>query len=519
MSYLILFPVILPILAGLLLLLLPSKTIGTRKNLVALVITFLAIALLTSALVICGISGDRLVLFSIVEDITIYFSVDEISRIFASITTYALFIFGIFSLGYMETEHGKKIEQNEETITREKRYHAFYLMVYGVLMGLDFAGNLVTLYLFYELMTLTSAPLVFHTQTRESIMAGLKYMFYSFAGAYMALFGIYFLNKYVTTLNFIPGGTLSSSTVSLYGEDNLLLVVVLFMIIGFGVKAGMFPFHAWLTTAHPVAPAPASAALSAIIVKCGVLAVIRVVYYVVGADVIVGTWVQTVWLILTMITVLMGSALAFKEKILKKRFAYSTVSNLSYIMMGLAFLNPIAVKGALLHVIFHSIIKGTLFMFAGYIIASTGRTRVNELKGLGKRNPILFKCYVVAAFGLVGIPPTCGLVSKWFLAIGALNSKIPVFSWLGPVVLLVSALLTAGYMFPIITLAYLEDDSEEKSSQRLFDLIKKEKDSEKYKTNYMMMIPIVIVTVFIVFLGIAPTFLLRIIDNVVSGLM
>ncbi len=232
-----------------------------------------------------------------------------------------------------------------------------------MLIGLDFSANLVTMYVFYELMTLTSLPLVLHELTKDAVMAGLKYLFYSVAGAFLALFGILFLASISGTLAFTPGGVLGG--VSLAGKEGILLAAVCCMLLGFGTKAGMFPMHGWLPTAHPVAPAPASAVLSGLITKSGVLAVIRVVYYIVGPELLRGTWVQTMWILLSLLTVFMGSMLAYKEPVLKKRLAYSTVSQVSYILFGLSLLEPTAFVGALSHVVFHSMIKNGLFLAAG----------------------------------------------------------------------------------------------------------------------------------------------------------
>lgn len=230
------------------------------------------------------------------------------------------------------------------------------------------------------------------------------------------------------------------------------------MLIGFGVKAGMFPLHAWLPAAHPVAPAPASAILSAVIVKAGVLAVIRTVYYIFGASFLRGTWVQTVWLTLTLITVFMGSMLAYREPVFKKRLAYSTVSQLSYILFGLAVMDVSSINGSLLHVLAHGLIKATLFLCAGAIIYTTGKTRVNELRGIGKEMPLLMWCYTIVSLGLIGIPPTGGFISKWYLAVGSLSGALPIFRWLGPAVLLISALLTAGYLLPLTIHGFLPGD-------------------------------------------------------------
>ena len=310
------------------------------------------------------------------------------------------------------------------------------------------------------------------------------------------------IRKYPT---FTPGGVLNMEMVQ--GHETLLLVVTFLMLIGFGVKAGMFPLHGWLPTAHPVAPAPASAVLSGIIVKAGVLATIRVVYYLIGAKFLTDTWVQYTWMILTLLTVFMGSMLAYREPVMKKRLAYSTVSQISYILFGLSLLNPVAMTGALLHVIFHALVKTTLFLVAGAIIFTTGKTRVEDYRGIGKEMPVTMWCYTIASLALIGIPPTSGFISKWYLAVGSLDSKIPVFSWLGPVVLLVSALLTAGYLLPIALKGFFPGSD--------YDY----KNFKKKEPKLTMIIPVVILTVLAVVLGVIPNGLVTYISSIVSQVM
>lgn len=495
MNILILLPIVLPVIVGFVLLFLPEGVFRSRQSLLNVTGVSFVVCALLAICVISGLAGDRLVLFKLVGNIPVYFAIDNVGRIFAGIVVLIFLMAGFFSFVYMAHEKN------------EKRYYSFYLITFGVLMGLDFSGNLVTMYLFYEFMTLASMPLVLHTGTREAIMAGLKYLFYSFCGAYMALFGIYFLNQYADTLDFVAGGSLNMEAVVQSGNTQLMLVVAFLAIVGFGVKAGCFPLHAWLPTAHPVAPAPASAFLSGIIVKSGVLAIIRVVYYCIGADFIRGTWVQTVWIMLAVITLLMGSSLAFKEKILKKRFAYSTVSNLSYILLGLSMLNATAFVGSLLHVVFHAVIKSALFLFAGALIFSTGKTKVKDFVGLGKKMPVLFASYTVVSLGLIGIPPTSGVISKWYLAVGSLESGAGALSWIGPVSLLVSALLTAGYLLPISIRGFLETPADAASL-------------EKYKEPPVLMLaPIVILAAITLLLGVYPTPLIDWVGTIAAGLL
>ncbi len=488
-SVMIIIAVFFPILCGIMLLLAPEM-----KNRRTMTVFTGAVLLVTAALSLAIILGGEkeLLLLSLGKNMDILFRVDELGRLFALVVTVVWVLAGFYAFEYMKHEK------------EEKRFFGFYLMVFGVLLALDFAGNMVTYYLFYEMMTLLSVPLVLHAKTRESIMGGLKYLFYSLFGAYMVLFGIYFLNKYALTLDFQAGGVLNMTAVA--GHETLLLIVAFSMIIGFSVKAGMFPLHAWLPTAHPVAPAPASAVMSGIIVKMGVLGMLRVVYYLFGAEFIRGTWVQTVWLILSLITVFMGSMLAYRENVLKKRLAYSTVSQISYILFGMALLQPQALTGSLLHVVFHAIIKSTLFMGAGAIIYKTGKSSVKDLTGIGKQMPLTIWCYTFASLALIGIPPASGFISKWYLAVGSLASGMKVFAWLGPVILLVSALLTAGYLLPITVNGFLPGADYENT------------DGKKEPVK-MMVIPLVILAALAVLLGVFPNGLTNFISNIVNTIL
>ena len=431
-NILILFSIVFPIISGFVLLCYPK--VKDRKK---IQIYMLGVFGITGGFVSNIITGRAMTytLYEFMESIPIYFKIDNMGRLFASLVTIAFILSGLYSFGYMEHERN------------EKRYFGFYLIVYGVFLGLIFSGNIVTLYIFYELLTLTSFFLVIYAQTREAVMAAMKYMFYSLCGAYMALFGIYFLYQYGTTLEFTPGGVLDPSL--LQGKEEFFLFIAFFMLIGFSVKAGMFPMHGWLSSAHPVAPAPASGILSGIIVKAGVFAIIRIVFEIFGADFLKGSWVQQVWMTLSLITIFMGSMLAYKESIVKKRFAYSTVSQISYILFGLSLLEPKGFVGALFHTCVHIFVKTGLFLAIGGMIFKTGNIKVEHLDGIGKKMPFTLWCYTLLSLSLIGIPPAGGFLSKWFLAIGSLESGISVFSWIGPIILVVSALLTAGYVLPI----------------------------------------------------------------------
>ena len=487
----ILTAIFIPAAAGLILLLGPE--LKNRKRLrvftgAALAASFLA----ACAVVSLSMGGNNVftggnsmftggnsmfTLFNLTTGLPVFFKVDGVGCFFAVLTGLLWVPAGIYSFAYMEHEW------------KEKRYYGFYLLSYAMLTGLEFSGNLITLYLFYEGMSLLTLPLVLHNGSREAIMAGLKYLFFSLAGAYMVLFGLFLLNRFGNTLSFTPGGVLDPTLTE--GREGILLVGAFVMLLGFGVKAGMFPLHAWLPTAHPVAPAPASAVLSGMIVKCGVLGVIRTVYYLFGADFLRGTWVQQVWMTLILLTVLLGSMMAYREKGFKKRLAYSTVSQVSYILFGLATLQQEGFTGAFLHTAAHAMMKCGLFLVAGAVIFKTGKTRVEELSGIGRRMPVTMGCYTLLSLSLIGIPPFGGFVSKWYLGRGGVNSGLPVFDILGPAVLLVSALLTAGYLLPISIRGFL--GGEETGGK-----------TEREEAPFLMLAPILLFTALVTLLGLFP---------------
>jgi multicomponent Na+:H+ antiporter subunit D len=282
--------------------------------------------------------------------------------------------------------------------------------------------------------------------------------------------------------------------------------MVVLAVIGFGCKGGMFPLHAWLPTAHPQAPAPASSVLSGLITKAGVIAIIRVVYFTVGADVLRGTSAQYILLTLSIVTIFMGSMLAYKEKVLKKRLAYSTVSQVSYVIFGLMLLNTAGVTGALLQVAFHALAKNVLFLTAGAFIYKTGKTLVSDMYAMGKSMPKTLACFTVAGLSLVGVPMTAGFVSKWYLAQGGLMPEMGIVGVVGVVMLMVSALLTAGYLMSIVMKAFFPGKD--------FDYA----NLKSKEPNYLMTVPLVLLAVAVVGMGIMPTPLLDVIGGI-SGMI
>ena len=485
-------PIFLPLISGFVLFLLATAGHKWQEGITKkLSVAVMGIVLLTAVFHGINLYGKSPAgtVWKLKEAIPSLLNLDDLGTVFSTLVVFVWILITLYTFSYMK---GDK---------KGARFLGCHLMTLGMLMGITSAGNLVTMYLFYEGMTLATIGYVIHAQTKEAIAAGYKYVFYSIAGAFLGLIGFFYIYQLTPSIAFTPGGNFTHAVVA--GHEMTLQLAILGMIIGFGSKAGMFPLHGWLSTAHPVAPAPASAILSGINTKMGVIAILRVVYYIAGADFLWKSFVQYIVIGLTLLTVFMGSMLAFKEKIMKRRLAYSTVSQVSYILFGIMLLQPAGFVGAMLHVIYHSVIKNNLFLCAGAVIHETGTTRVEGYRGIGKRMPVTMACFTLASLALVGIPPFSGFVSKWKLCMGALYSEIRWAKIAGPVVLLVSALLTAGYLLTVSVHAFYD---------------KPEKD-ERVKEDWKMVIPMVILAALALLLGIFNEPLIHALEDIVKEII
>lgn len=391
--------------------------------------------------IVACLIAEPVTLMTFSPNVTFTFAFDNLGRVFLAAVLILYTAVAFYAFEYMKMEEKPNV------------FFAFYYVSLGAMISVAAAGNLVTLYFCFEMATLTSVPLVLHEGTKEAIAAAMKYLFYSIAGALMGLFAVFFVYYYGEGgRSFVMGGFLNQAAAQEHA--GILLAACFVGIIGFGTKAGMYPMHGWLPAAHPIAPAPASGLLSGIIAKAGIIAVIRLVYYSYGTEFLKGTWVQYAWMCLAMLTVFMGSMMAFLEKNMKKRLAYSTISQISYIMIALSLMSPEGLEGGLLHMLSHVASKGTLFLCAGVFIYKLGKRNVGDLVGIGRQMPVTMWCFFIAAMSLVGIPPMGGFLSKWVIAGAAIGSGSGVFAYLPPVILLISALLTAGYLFPVAFKAF-----------------------------------------------------------------
>ena len=437
-------------------------------------------------------SDSTFLLAHFTGDLSICFKVDGMGMVFAGLVS-ALWPFAtLYAFEYMTKEEHEKI------------FFLFYTMTYGITLGIALSANLLTMYFFYELLTLVTVPLVMHTLTREAILASRKYLYYSLGGAAFAFIGLIMIIIYGTTTDFILGGVLDLTKIG--GRTNVLLFVYVMAFLGFGVKAAVFPFNSWLPQAG-VAPTPVTALLHAVaVVKSGAFAIIRLTYYSFGVDFLKGTWAQTTVMLVVMFTIVYGCSRAVKETHLKRRLAYSTISNLSYILFGVTIMTPLGLVGALTHLIFHAVIKICSFFCAGAIIHQTEKQYVHELDGMGYRMPCVFGIFTLSALALMGVPGLAGFISKWNLASAAVESGNPV-AYLGIACLLISALLTAIYMLTIVVRAFFPGKDFDDSS------IKEFKDP-----NWKMLLPLFVFVFFIIAFGLYSQPLTDFFRDVATGL-
>ena len=465
--------ILIPFIAGILVPIIPFRKRWHKE-------VFLETAVVLNSILVWYLllhhSDSTFLLAHFTGNLNISFRVDGMSMVFAGLVS-ALWPFAtLYAFEYMTKE------------THENVFFLFYTLTYGVTLGIALAANLLTMYFFYELLTLVTVPLVMHTLTREAILASRKYLYYSLGGAAFAFLGLIMVIVYGSTTEFILGAVLDQAKT--VGKTNILLLIYVMAFMGFGVKAAVCPFNSWLPQAG-VAPTPVTALLHAVaVVKSGAFAIIRLTYYSFGTDFLKGTWAQYAVMSVIMFTIVYGCSRAVKETHLKRRLAYSTISNLSYILFGAVIMTPLGLVGALTHLVFHAVMKISSFFCAGAIMHQTDRHYVHELNGLGYKMPRVFGIFTISALALMGVPGLAGFVSKWNLAGAAVESGNPL-AWGGIACLLVSALLTAIYMLTIVVRAFFPGKD--------FDY---ETISDIRDPNWKMLLPLFVFTVFIILFGV-----------------
>ena len=438
-SFWILVTVLLPALTGAVLLIFPKLT-NRARNTAVFIESLINLALVL--LVVLKGTDSELLLFRLVEGLDIVFRADGLGRFFAVMVSVLWPLTLLYGFEYMEDEE------------RQGKFFGFFMMTLGAVLGIAFAGDIFTMYVFYEFLTLCTFPLVMHEMTDAALKAGRHYLTYMLGGASFAFVGIIVLFMNGSDLTFRLGGGVVPGTVS----KGVLVFVFFMMFCGFSVKAAMMPFGKWLIGAA-VAPMPVTALLHAVaVVKAGSFAVIRLIYYVYGTELIRGTWAQYVSIALCAITVLYGSTMAVKEPHLKRRMAYSTISNLSYILFGACIMTPMGMYAALMHTAAHAVTKIALFLSVGAIMHVTGKCYIYEIDGLGKRMKGIFICLIFGALSIIGVPQFMGFNSKISLLRASIDGG-GVMDYVGAFAIIISALLTAVYLLNILIRGYFPKDN------------------------------------------------------------
>ncbi len=422
-------------------------------------------------------------LFEILPGIDFAFRADALGMVFATVSSLLWIVAAIYSIGYM-----RHLNEHAQT-----RFFACFATSLAAAVGGAFAANLFTLVIFYEVLSLVTYPLVYHHEDEEGWTGSRKYLVYLMGASKSVLLAALALTYQIAgSLDFVAGGLLAGVDAS----AALLTVVYFCYLFGFA-KAAVMPMHAWLPAAM-VAPTPVSALLHAVaVVKMGVFCVLRVVFHVFGAGLMDGLGLGIATAYLVSFTILMASIYALTRDDLKARLAYSTVSQLSYIVLGAVLLSPVAMVGGILHIAAHAFSKITLFFCAGSIYCASGKRNISDMAGIGRRLPWTMGAFFVASLSMIGIPPTAGFVSKWYLALGSVEAGELAFL----IVLLVSSVLNAAYFLPVSYVAFFATEAQDGPAT--------------VREIPMVTIPLVATAILTVLMGIFPEYFLALAKGVV----
>jgi multicomponent Na+:H+ antiporter subunit D len=430
-------------------------------------------------------------LVSFYQGIDIKFRVDALGLLFATVSSFLWIITTFYSIGYMRAN-----KEHAQT-----RYFACFAVSLSSTIAIAFSANLITLFFFYEILSLATVPLVGHKETPEAIEGARKYFLYLLGlSKTLLLSGIIIVYMVAGTTDFASHGLLQGVQGSV-----LLFVSFFFFIFGFA-KAGVMPFHNWLPSAM-VAPTPVSALLHAVaVVKVGVFSILRVVFHIYGVDLMTRLHLGITCAYLVSFTILMGSIIALTKDNLKARLAYSTISQLSYVILGAVLLTPYSMVGGIIHIANHAFSKITLFFCAGSLYTGAHKTEISQLSGIGKKMPWTMAAFFIASLSMIGVPPVAGFVSKWYLALGAIEAhEIPIL-----IILLISTVLNAAYFLPITYKAFFEDPPQPQPHHNDHG------HHEEAKELPMVVAPLVVTAIISLIIGIYPDYFLSLAREVIK---
>jgi len=428
--------------------------------------------------------------FNISPGLSIQFKVDALGIIFGLTASFLWIITSFYSIGYV-----RSLKEHAQT-----RYFVCFAIALSATMGVAFSANMFTTFLFYEIITVCTYPLVAHKETPEAIRGARKYLTYllgtSIAFQLLAVFLTYYVSG---SLDFKYEGLLSGALGS--GVSETLLTVIFILYMAGIAKAAMMPLHSWLPAAM-VAPTPVSALLHAVaVVKTGVFVVVKVVLHIFGINLLTQLGLGTALAYFASFTIIVASVIALTQDNLKLRLAYSTVSQLSYVILGVALLTPSAITGSIMHITLHAFGKITLFFTAGAIYVATHKTKVSELDGIGRQMPFTMGAFTLGALSMIGIPPLGGFISKWYLSLGAIEAnQFPII-----IVLAASTILNACYFMPIVYAAFFKEPATNPDPNH-----HKHENSHKklHEAPTLMVVPLVLTAIGALIMFFAPTFFL-----------
>ncbi len=432
----ILLAITIPLLAGVLIAL-----TGKHPNLreAVTLLASLALLLTVSSLLPAVLNGQQPILnwIEMLPGLSIRFQVEPLGMMFASVAALLWPVNSLYSIGYMRGNNEKN----------QTRFYICFAIAIASVMGIAFAGNLLTLFIFYEALTLSTYPLVTHSGSENAMKSGRVYLGILISTSIaLLLVAIIWTWQVTGSTEFTPGGLLNGKL-----QGPAVGIMLLLYMYGIG-KAALMPIHRWLPAAM-VAPTPVSALLHAVaVVKAGVFTVVKVIVYIFGLD-LLRSESSAQWLLYAAaFTIIVASVIALRQDNLKRRLAYSTVSQLAYVVLATAILAPLSVAAAALHIVAHAFGKITLFFAAGSIYTASGKTMVSQLNGIGYRMPWTMGAFAIGSLSMIGVPPAAGFISKWYLLLGAVDAQ----QWFAIGIIIISTLLNAAYFIPIIYAAFFK---------------------------------------------------------------
>lgn len=433
------------------------------------------------------------------QGIDIKFRVDALGLLFATVSSFLWIVTTFYSIGYMRS--GKEHSQT--------RFFTCFAISLSAAVGVAFSANLITLFVFYEILSLATVPLVGHKETPEALEGAKKYFLYLLSlSKTLLLSGIIIIYMVCGTTDFQSHGLLQ------HMQGTPLLFVAFFLFLFGFAKAAVMPVHNWLPSAM-VAPTPVSALLHAVaVVKVGVFSVLRVVFNIYGVDMMSRLHLGTTAAYIVSFTIIMGSVIALSKDNLKARLAYSTISQLSYVLLGALLLTPAGMAGGIVHIANHAFSKITLFFCAGSLYTAAHKTEISQLTDIGKKMPWTMTAFFIASLSMIGVPPAAGFVTKWYLAVGSIQaSQVPLL-----MVLLASTVLNAAYFLPVTYKAFFQKVPAAvpaPETHALPDHHSHDDHHEEIKENPMVVVPLVLTAIISLIIGIFPVYFLTLAQEVI----